>query len=67
MSVSKGDKVAWNTSQGQTHGVAEERRTRPFTHDGQKFNASEDDPYWIVKSDKSGATAAHKESSLTKR
>ena len=67
MSISKGDKVSWNTSQGQTHGVAEQRRTKEFTFDGQKFNASADDPYWIVKSDKSGAHAAHKESSLKAR
>lgn len=64
MALSKGDSVSWNTSQGTTHGKAVERRTTPFTHDGQKFNASCDDPYWIVESDKSGAKAAHKESSL---
>ena len=64
MSISKGDKVSWNTSQGPTHGVAHERRVKEFTFDGQKFNASADSPYWIVESDKSGARAAHKESSL---
>ena len=58
--------MSWNTSQGTTHGKAVEKRTEPFRHDGQKFNASSDDPYWIVESEKSGARAAHKESSLTK-
>lgn len=64
MTLTKGAKVSWNTSQGQTHGTAEDRRTNEFTFDGQKFNASEDDPYWIVRSEKSGKKAAHKESSL---
>ncbi|UQX89058.1 DUF2945 domain-containing protein [Jatrophihabitans telluris] len=65
MALSTGDRVRWNTSQGPTHGKATQKRTKPFTFDGQKFNASEDDPYWIVESDKTGAQAAHKESSLT--
>jgi hypothetical protein len=64
MSVSKGDRVRWNTSQGPTTGTTKEKRTSPFQHDGQKFNASEDEPYWIVESEKTGATAAHKESTL---
>lgn len=65
MAISTGTKVSWNTSQGRTHGKAVERRTERFEFDGQPFNASDDDPYWIVESDKSGAQAAHKESSLT--
>lgn len=64
MTISKGDGVSWNTSQGKTHGKAVEKRTKEFTFDGQKFNASEDEPYWIVESAKTGARAAHKESSL---
>ena len=67
MALSTGDKVSWNTSQGRTHGVTVAKRVKPFTHDGQKFNASADEPYWIVRSDKSGAEAAHKESSLDPR
>ncbi len=64
MEVHEGDKVSWNTSQGRTTGTALDRRTKPFTPDGQKFNAAPDEPFWIVESDKSGAKAAHKESSL---
>ncbi len=66
MSISKGDRVHWNTSQGQTTGTAVEKKTQRFQHDHQQFNASDDEPYWIVESEKTGATAAHKESSLTK-
>ena len=66
MSISKGDSVAWNSSQGQTHGEAIEKRTERFTFAGQKFAASDEAPYWIVESAKTGARAAHKESSLEK-
>lgn len=65
MTISTGSKVSWNTSQGRTHGKAVEKRTSEFTFDGQKFNASEDEPYWIVESGRTGAQAAHKESSLS--
>lgn len=61
----KGQQVSWQTSQGRTHGRTVEKRTQRFQHDKQSFNASEDEPYWIVESDKTGATAAHKESTLT--
>ena len=64
MAISKGSKVLWNTSQGTTHGKAMEKRTSEFTFDGQRFKGSDDEPYWIVQSDKTGAKAAHKESSL---
>ena len=67
VTISTGSKVSWNTSQGPTHGKTVEKRTKEFTFDGQKFNASDDEPYWIVQSDKTGAKAAHKESSLTAR
>ena len=66
MALSKGDKVHWDTSQGKTTVKTVEKKTKEFTLDGQKFKASEDEPYWVVESEKSGAKAAHKESSLTK-
>ncbi len=64
MALSKGDKVSWNTSQGKTHGKIVERRTKDFTLDGNHFTASDDDPMYVVESDKSGKRAAHKESAL---
>jgi hypothetical protein len=66
MTFSKGDKVRWNTSQGTTHGVVEEKRTKDFRFKDQQFTASEDEPAYIVRSDKSRETAAHKESALKK-
>lgn len=67
MAFSKGDKITWNTSQGETHGEVVEKRVNDFEFDGQKFKASSDEPYYIVKSEKSGSEAAHKESALTKK
>ena len=64
MAISEGDTVHWNTSQGRTTGTAVEKRVSEFTFDGQKFTASKDEPFWIVESSKTGARAAHKESSL---
>ena len=64
MAIRVGTHVTWNTSQGETHGRVVERREADFTFDGQQFRASADDPVFIVESDKTGARAAHKESSL---
>jgi hypothetical protein len=60
----KGQTVRWNTSQGETVGTTVEKRTEDFQFEGQQFRASDDDPYWIVESEKTGARAAHKESTL---
>ncbi|MVA75172.1 DUF2945 domain-containing protein [Auraticoccus sp. F435] len=63
---SKGDRVSWNTSQGKTHGTVVEEKKKEFTFEGQKFNASEDEPYYVVESEKTGSRAAHKGSALDK-
>jgi hypothetical protein len=62
----EGDEVRWNTSQGTTHGRVVDIRTREFTFDGQHFKASDDDPRYIVESDKTGARAAHTGDALEK-
>ncbi|PZE27944.1 MULTISPECIES: DUF2945 domain-containing protein [unclassified Curtobacterium] len=64
MAIHEGDEVHWNTSQGETTGTAREKKTKDFTFDGQDFKPTDDDPYWIVESAKSGKKAAHKESAL---
>lgn len=64
--ISVGDRVSWNTSQGRTRGVVKEERVKDFTFDDQKFTASEDEPTFIVESEKTGARAAHKGSALRK-
>ena len=56
----QGDRVEWNTPQGKTRGTVKKKLTSETEVGGQKINASEDDPCYLVKSEKSGKEAAHK-------
>lgn len=60
----QGDRVSWGTSQGRTQGRVVERKTADFQHDGQQFRASDDEPAYLVESEKTGARAAHRGSAL---
>ena len=62
----KGDRVSWSTSQGRTTGKVEKTLTGPTSIKGHKVKASADNPEILVKSEKSGAEAAHKPESLKK-
>lgn len=62
----KGDKVEWKTSQGKTKGEVKEKLTSPTEIKGHHVTASEDNPEYLVESDKSGKEAAHKPESLQK-
>ena len=64
--VKKGDKVEWDSSQGTIRGTVEKKVTAPMTIKGHKVAASEDNPERLVKSDKTGAEAAHKPGELRK-
>lgn len=64
--LSEGDRVSWATSQGRTRGRVVERRARDFEFAGQHFTATEDEPAFIVESEKTGAQAAHKRAALRK-
>lgn len=65
-SFKKGDKVSWDTSQGETHGKVVRKQTSQTYIKSHKVAASKDDPQYIVQSDKSGKTAAHKPGELRK-
>jgi hypothetical protein len=65
-SLSKGDKVNWKSHGGTAHGKVVEKVTRPTRIKGHKVAASENNPEYIVKSDKTGARAAHKAGALKK-
>lgn len=65
--LKKGDHVAWSTSQGETHGTVERKITEPMDIKGHHVAASPDNPQVLVKSDKTGAKAAHKASALKKK
>lgn len=62
-----GDKVAWETSQGETRGTVEKKQTRRTKIKGHTVAASEEEPQFIVRSEKTGEKAAHKPEALTKR
>jgi len=64
--LKQGDKVEWNTPQGKTRGTVQKKLTSNTEVGGQKVNASEDDPRYLVESEKSGKEAAHKPDALNK-
>jgi hypothetical protein len=66
-SFRKGDKVAWDTSQGETHGKVVRKQTSDTHIKRHKVAASNEDPQYIVQSDKSGKKAAHKPDELRKK
>jgi len=61
-----GDSVSWSSSQGTIEGKVVKEQTSPTQIKGHKVVASKDEPQLIVKSDKTGAIAAHKPSALKK-
>ena len=61
-----GDRVEWNTPQGKTQGKVVEKLTSRAEVSGQSVAASDDDPRYLVESEKSGKRAAHKPDSLSK-
>ena len=62
----QGDKVEWNAPQGKTRGTVKKKLTSNTEVGGQKINASEADPRYLVESEKSGKEAAHKPGALSK-
>ena len=62
----QGDTVEWNTPQGKTRGTVKKKLTSQTQVGAQKVNASEDDPRYLVESEKSGKEAAHKPNALSK-
>ena len=62
----EGDKVEWNTPQGKTRGVVKEKLPSRTEVGGQTVAASDDDPRYLVQSEKSGKEAAHKPGALKK-
>jgi hypothetical protein len=61
-----GDTVEWSTPQGKTRGTVKKKLTSSTEIGGQKINASEDAPRYLVESEKSGKEAAHKPEALSK-
>lgn len=66
-SVKPGDKVAWDSSQGEVKGTVEQKITSPTKIKGHTAKATKGEPQFLVRSDKTGAKAAHKAEELRKR
>jgi hypothetical protein len=65
-SLKAGDKVKWDTPQGETHGKVVKKVTSTAKAGGHTAKATKDDPQYRVKSDKSGKEAIHKPDELKK-
>lgn len=62
----KGDHVTWKSHGGEAEGTVERKITKDTEASGRTVRASEDDPQYEVRSEKSGNTAVHKPSALEK-
>ena len=65
--LKSGDHVEWETRQGTTQGTVKKKLTKTTKVKGHTAKATEDDPQFLVESDKTGAEAAHKPESLKKK
>ncbi|QNI37933.1 hypervirulence associated TUDOR domain-containing protein [Edaphobacter albus] len=59
-----GDHVGWNSEAGQVSGTIIAIHTGDFIYKGYVHHASESDPQYEIKSDKTDHIAAHKGSAL---
>jgi hypothetical protein len=62
----QGDEVEWNTPQGKTRGTVKKKLTDRTEVGGQTIAASEEDPRYLVQSEKTGKEAAHRPDALDK-
>ncbi|GAB2962515.1 hypervirulence associated TUDOR domain-containing protein [Saccharothrix stipae] len=60
----KGDHVTWSSHGQEVPGEVVEEITEDTEAAGRQVRASEDDPQYRVRSDKSGKDAVHKPSAL---
>ncbi len=64
---SKGDKVEWSSHGNKVTGEVEKKITERTEAGGRTVAASEDDPQYLVESDKTGKDAVHKPDALKKK
>jgi hypothetical protein len=60
-----GDHIKWNSEAGHVAGKIIKVHTGDFGYKGHTHHASNEDPQYEIKSDKSDHIAAHKGSALT--
>lgn len=61
-----GDHVSWNSEAGRVSGHVIKVHHADFDYKGHRRRASEDDPQYEIKSDRTDHIAAHKGSALTR-
>jgi hypothetical protein len=64
--LKEGDHVTWKSHGGTAEGQVVEKITEDTKAAGRQVRASEDDPQYLVRSEKSGGEAVHKPSALKK-
>lgn len=62
-----GDKVRWNSEAGHVSGTIIKVHTTDFDYKSYTHHATDADPQYEIKSDKSDHIAAHKGTALTKK
>lgn len=61
-----GDNVSWNSEVGIVSGTIIKIHTKNFDYKGYTHHATEVEPQYEIKSNKTNHIAAHKDSALTK-
>jgi hypothetical protein len=64
MGLHRGDKVSWQSHGQRVRGTVEERITSRTSAAGRTVDASQDEPQYRVRSDKTGRDAVHTEEAL---
>jgi hypothetical protein len=59
-----GDRVEWNSEAGLVRGTIKKKHTSKITFKGYIVHASEEEPQYLIKSDKTDHLAMHKGSAL---
>ncbi|MBC3761040.1 DUF2945 domain-containing protein [Quadrisphaera oryzae] len=62
----KGDDVEWSSHGNTVEGTVEKKITEDTEAAGRTVKADDDDPQYLVKSDKTGKEAVHKPDALDK-
>jgi hypothetical protein len=61
-----GDHVEWNSEAGRVRGTIQEKVTSEIAFKGYTVHASEEEPQYLIKSDKTDHMAMHKGAALKK-
>lgn len=63
---SVGDHVSWNSEAGRVSGTIVRVHHKDFVYKGHQHRASQDDPQYEIRSDRTDHVAAHKGDVLTR-